>query len=137
MRLKDIMTTHVECVRPDETLARAASLMRRRRIHHLVVADGRRIIGVLSESALQTRDAEGVAKVGDAVPRHVVLGSPEMTVRQAAHLMRNRADSALPIVSGTRLVGIVTVSDLLAVLERQNGNLVASGKTPTARAAGR
>ncbi|HET7219225.1 MAG TPA: CBS domain-containing protein [Vicinamibacterales bacterium] len=121
MRLKDIMTTNVRCVRPDQTLARAAAIMQRRGIHHLVVCDGRRIVGVLSESALQTRDAEGVAKVGDAVPRRVILGTPEMTVRQAAHLMRNRADSALPVVSGTRLVGIVTVSDLLAVLERQNG----------------
>ena len=128
MRLKDIMTTNVRCVRPEETLTKAASIMQRRGIHHLVVCDGPRIVGVLSESALQTRDAEGVAKVGDAVLRRVILGSPEMTVRQAAHLMRNRADSALPVVSGKRLVGIVTVSDLLAILERQNGALAATGK---------
>ena len=131
MRLKDIMTTNVRCVRPDVTLAKAAAIMRRRGIHHLVVCDGHRIVGVLSEGALQTRDAEGVAKVGDAVPRRVILGSPEMTVRQAAHLMRNRADSALPIVAGKRLVGIVTVSDLLTVLEQQNGALTAAGRPAT------
>ena len=38
MRLKDIMTTNVRCVRRDETLTRAASIMQRRGIHHLVVA---------------------------------------------------------------------------------------------------
>lgn len=128
MRLKDIMTTNVRCVRPDVSLTKAASIMQRRGIHHLVVCDGSRILGVLSESALQTRDAEGVAKVGDAVRRRVILGAPDMTVRQAAHLMRDRADSALPIVAGKRLVGIVTVSDLLAILEQQNGALAAAGR---------
>jgi CBS domain-containing protein len=130
MRLKDIMSTNVRCVRRDETLTRAASIMQRRGIHHLVVCDGARIVGVLSESALQTRDAEGVARVGDAVARRVVLGSPEMTVRQAAHLMRNRPDSALPIVSGKRLVGIVTVTDLLAVLEEQEAAMAVAGRSP-------
>jgi CBS domain-containing protein len=119
MRLKDIMTTKVRCVRPGEALTKAASIMERDGIHHLVVCNRGRVVGVLSASALQTRGAEGVGRVGDAVlPHRVVLGSPEMTVRQAAHLMRDRPESALPVVSGTRLVGIVTVSDLLAVLER-------------------
>ena len=92
MRLKDIMTTNVRCVRRDETLTRAASIMQRRGIHHLVVAMAP-ASSALRASALQTRDAEGVAKVGDAVARRVVLGSPEMTVRQAAphaHLPRQR-----------------------------------------------
>ena len=97
MRLKDIMTTNVRCVRRDETLTRP-----RRSCSGAEFTTWSCAMAPASSACsarAQTRDAEGVAKVGDAVARRVVLGSPEMTVRQAAHLMRHRPDSALPIVS--------------------------------------
>ena len=50
--------------------------------------------------------------------RHVIAATPETTIRQAANLMRGRAESALPILAGEKLAGIVTVSDLLDVLGR-------------------
>lgn len=118
MRLKDIMSTQVESIRPGETLERAQALMRLRRIHHLVVIDRRQVVGVLTESAVQIRGAEGVEKVEDAMSRHVATGTPDMTVRQAANLMRGRAESALPVLADQRLAGIITVSDLLDVLGR-------------------
>jgi CBS domain-containing protein len=118
MRLKDIMSTKVECVRSGETLERALMQMRLRRLHHLVVLDNRRVVGVLNESALEARAAEGVAKVKDAMSRHIVTGTPEMTVRQAANRMRGRPEGAIPVLDGQRLVGIVTVTDLLEVLGR-------------------
>jgi len=118
MRLKDIMSTAVESVRPAETLERAQARMRLRRLHHLVVIDRREVVGILTDAALQARQAEGVAKVEDAMSRHVVTGTPETTVRQAANLMRGRAEGALPVIAGQRLVGIVTVTDLLEVLGR-------------------
>jgi CBS domain-containing protein len=48
--------------------------------------------------------------------RHVLTGGPDMTVRQAANLMRGRAEGALPVMAGQRLAGIITVTDLLEVL---------------------
>ena len=118
MRMKDIMSPKVESVRPEETLERARTLMKLHGIHHLVVIDHRKVVGVLADSAAELRAAEGVANVEDAMHRHVVTGTPEMTVRQAASLMRSRAEGALPIMAGQKLVGIVTVSDLLDVLGR-------------------
>jgi CBS-domain-containing membrane protein len=118
VRLKDIMSTTVESVRPGETLERAQARMHLRRLHHLVVIDRRQVVGILTESSLQLRQAEGVAKVEDAMSRHVVTGTPDMTVRQAANLMRGRAVGALPVIAGQRLAGIVTVTDLLDLLGR-------------------
>jgi CBS domain-containing protein len=118
MRLKDIMTTTVETVRPGETLERAEARMRLGRLHHLVVIDHGLIVGMLTDAALQVRLAEGVPRVADAMSRHVATGTPEMTVRQAANLMRGRAEGALPVLAGQRLVGIVTVTDLVDLLGR-------------------
>jgi len=119
MRLKDIMSTNVEAVRPGETLERAGRCMRRRGIHHLVVVKGRQVAGVVSEAVLQARLAEGVTTVQDAMFRHILVASPDMTVTQAARMMRGRPEGALAVFAGKRLVGIVTISDLLDVLGRR------------------
>jgi len=118
MRLKDIMSTKVEAVRPEDTLERAHALMRLRGIHHLVVIDRHQVVGMLTEEGLRIGEAEGIARVMDAMVRHVVTGTPDMTIRQAANLMRGRPEGALPVFAGSRLAGIVTVSDLLDVLGR-------------------
>jgi CBS-domain-containing membrane protein len=134
MQLKDIMSTKVESVRPNATLERAHALMRRRGIHHLVVIDRGDVVGVLTESLLQIGASEGVATVADIMMRHIVAGTPDMTVRAAAKAMRGCADGALPVFAGSRLVGIVTVSDLLAVLA---GRERRPGQSPVARTATR
>jgi CBS domain-containing protein len=43
---------------------------------------------------------------------------PDDTVRTAANLMRGRKIDRLPVVDGERLVGVVTVADLLGLLGR-------------------
>lgn len=119
MRLKDIMSTRVESVRPGEPVTGAEERMRSLGIHHLVVVDRHGVVGLLSDAALQTRIAEGVGTVADAMFRHIATATPDMTVIQAARMMRGRAEGALPVVAGKRLVGIVTTSDLLDVLARR------------------
>jgi CBS domain-containing protein len=119
MRLKDIMSTRVESVRPGELLAGAEQRMRSLGIHHLVVVDRQEVVGLLSEAALQARIAEGVGTVEDAMFRHVVTATPDTTVTHAARMMRSRPEGALPVFAGKRLVGIVTTSDLLDVLARR------------------
>ena len=119
MRLKTIMSRNVEAIGPGETLERAERRMQRRGIHHLVVVKRGAVVGILSEATLQAKLAAGVAKVQDAMHRHAPIGGPEMTVAQAARMMRGRAEGALPIFAGNTLVGIVTISDLLDVLGRR------------------
>jgi CBS domain-containing protein len=57
-------------------------------------------------------------RVADLMRPDVVKASPATDVRRAAGLMRRHGVGCLPVVDRGRLVGIVTVSDLLALLER-------------------
>jgi CBS domain-containing protein len=116
MLLKDIMSKKVESVRLKEPLARARMRMKERGIHHLVVVNRGKTVGVISAADLETRLAEGVARVEDAMAGHARVANPGMTVAQAARMMRGCSQGALPVMSGPRLVGIVTISDLLDVL---------------------
>ena len=66
-------------------------------------------------------EAAGIARVEDVMFRHVVSGTPDSTIREAANLLRGRTVGALPILEGERLVGIVTISDSLDLLGRGTG----------------
>jgi CBS domain-containing protein len=116
MRLTAIMSTAVEVIGPHASLATAERRLRKSDIHHLVVVDHDVIIGLLTQDILRNRKADGATKVEDAMLRNITLATPEMTVREAADLMTpGHAQTAVPVVSNRRLVGIVTVSDLLSL----------------------
>lgn len=119
MRVAEVMTKNVETVASRASAADAWEKMRRSNIHHLVVTDNARVIGVLSD-----RDAGGrsggklraESRVGDLMTEGVVTVEPTATVRRVANLMRGRSIGCVPVVAGGRLKGIVTVSDLLTIL---------------------
>jgi CBS domain-containing protein len=121
MRLFEVMTRHVETVLPATDATDAFELMRRKRIRHLVVMRGSDVVGVVSD-----RDLGGPAgarvrvgrNVAELMTRHAVTMTPTDTVRHAANVMRGRTIGCVPVVSGSQLVGIVTTSDLLALLGR-------------------
>ena len=121
-RLADIMTRTVLAIPPDSTLEAAHEMMRGARVHHLVVMRAGRVAGLLSERDLiRARSARYLAgddawTIEELMSTRVVIGSPDMTVREAARLMRGTAVGCLPIVDGKQLVGIITTSDLLDLL---------------------
>ncbi len=140
MRVKDLMTRNVETIDMHETAEAAWSLMRARKIHHLVVRSGAEIVGILSARDLQGKDREEFRrshKVLAVMTPYAVKGRPDMSVRQAANLMRGWTIGSLPVVDGGRLVGIVTVSDLLELIGRQRDRATRGGRAPARRAAGR
>jgi CBS domain-containing protein len=139
MRLADIMNTSVETVSATTPAEDAWQRMRLRRIHHLVVIDGRDVVGLLSD-----RDAGGVSgqairqnrRVEDLMARHAVTAKPTATIREAANLMRGRSIGSLPVVDKGRLVGIVTASDLLVLLGRGSERPVTHNKRWTLKSRG-
>lgn len=119
MRVQDVMTDRVQTVAPDMSLAAAAGLMRAKRIRHLVVIEGGRVRGVLSDGdilrsrAIATDDSRRVA---DMMSTPAVTVTPATTVRRAANLMRGQTIGCLIVTDHDRLAGILTTSDLLSLI---------------------
>ena len=117
MRVRDIMHTKVETISLRESAAAAFERMRRARIRHLVVQDGKKIVGVLSD-----RDVAGVGSprqvetVEDVMTSPALSCSPDLTLRKAANLLRGRTMGCLPVVEDGKIVGIVTTTDLLETI---------------------
>ncbi|MDQ3365683.1 MAG: CBS domain-containing protein [Myxococcota bacterium] len=121
MRIAEIMTRNVRSVPPELSAQRAWSEMQRARIHHLVVMERARIVGIVSARDLggpRGAAIRGHRTVADLMTPQVVAAAPETTVRKAAQLLRGRVIGCLPVVDGKQLVGIVTITDLLDLLGR-------------------
>ena len=123
MRLQDIMSTDIKTVTPSVTVATARNLMRVDGIHHLLVVDDRRVVGIVSDRDLGGRvgalRAEGGAtSIADVMSTHVVSVTADATIRQAANLMRGHGIGCLAIVADQKPIGIVTITDLLELIGR-------------------
>jgi CBS domain-containing protein len=118
MRLRDIMTLSAQTIRPDATLQEAAALMKATEVGALPVADGGRIIGMLSDRDVVTRaTAKGLdpmlARVRDVMTREVDYAFDDQNVEDAASLMEERLLQRLVVVNRDRhIVGVVSASDV-------------------------
>jgi acetoin utilization protein AcuB len=116
MRIQDVMSKNVVSVSKETEIAAARERLRAEEIDHLVVVDGKRIVGVVAgKDVLRAGDNRPLS---DVMSSDVVTIEPEATLRRAAGVMRGRAVGCLPVVSDERLVGIVTTSDLLTALAK-------------------
>lgn len=125
MRLEDIMTEGVVTIGPDDPVGLARERMRIEQIRHLVVVDGSRTVGILSERDIGGPRASARARarldgrpVRDFMATEIVAASPRTTLRQAANLMRGRTIGCLLVVQDEAVVGLVTTTDLLDELGR-------------------
>lgn len=125
MRVREVMTEKVETIAPDESVATAVQRMRTRRIRHLVVLRGKRLVGVISDRDLRSEENRNV---GDVMTAHAVSATPDMTVRKAANLLRGRSIGCLPVMDDGTIVGIVTTTDLLERIGRGIVRPVSKGK---------
>jgi CBS domain-containing protein len=120
MRVAEIMSHPVETTTADEAAEAAYERMRRKRIHHLIVKEGARIVGVLSSRDLdgpEQQEFRRVRTVGDLMTPFAVQVRDTTPVRRAANLMRGRNIGCIPVVdSHARVVGIVTTTDLLELI---------------------
>lgn len=103
---------------PDMTVADAVALLAERRIGAAPVLDGAAVIGIFSERdviyALHGRGSDVLgARVGEAMTGPAVTVTPDEPVLAALSLMTRRRVRHLPVVEGGRMVGFVSIGDLV------------------------
>ena len=137
--VQEIMTTRVIWVSKDATFREMAVALREHRVSAFpVVDDDRKVIGVVSEADMLTKEAlddepgvlagilhrkdqskaRGVT-AGDLMTATVVAVRPEDTVEHAARLMYDRRVKRLPVTDADgHLAGIISRADVLSVFDR-------------------
>ena len=107
-------------LRGELTVREAARQMRDQRVGAICVLEGDRLAGVLSERDIMARAvAQGLdpdrALVRDVMTRELVVASESDSSETGVRKMKQAGCRHLPIVRGDRLVGMVSLRDLLQV----------------------
>jgi len=105
-------------IRPTETVKRAADRMRERNIAALIVTSGNTIAGLISERdiihAISRHGEQALTMpVQDFVPHNTISVAPDDTLKRAMSLMTNHRVRHLPVFTDGKLVGIVSIGDVV------------------------
>ncbi|MEE8504143.1 MAG: CBS domain-containing protein [candidate division NC10 bacterium] len=130
MQVAGRMKTDLVQVSPSESVRTAWALLREHRIRHLPVVEDDKLVGIITDrdvrlvfpSALTSgqreqdpHDALEKVMVQEIMTKQVITVAPDTSIADAARIILERRIGGLPVVQGSRLVGIITKTDILAV----------------------
>jgi acetoin utilization protein AcuB len=139
LTVRDVMATDLVTVRPHESARHAYRLMRDHRFRHLPVVEDGQLVGILSDRDLRPvllSPTLARVRVGELMSEDLTTVVPDAPVEEAASLLVVKKIGCLPVVADGRLVGIVTETDLLAVLVELLGLLTQSTRLDVGVAGG-
>jgi CBS domain-containing protein len=116
-------------ITPEEKVFDALKLMAEKDIGALLVLEEGNLVGIFSERdyarkvILEGKSSKTIP-VCEIMTTELVCGCPEQTVEQALALMNAKHVRHLPIVEGGRLIGIVTIGDLVKAVISEKEDLI-------------
>ncbi|MBA3540198.1 MAG: CBS domain-containing protein [Deltaproteobacteria bacterium] len=122
--------THVEVTHPRMTVLAAVDRMNELHVGALMVSDGDRPLGILTERDVMIRviarhlDPEATL-VGEVMTRELVSIHPHATIAEAMVLMTDRRCRHLPVLEGDELRGILSIGDLMSWMVRDQERTIA------------
>jgi CBS domain-containing protein len=116
VHISEVMTHGVVTAETADTLRHVGELMRDRNVGSVVVCDGGRPVGVITDRdlalAVVADRIEADDQAGSHASKPLVTGQVEMDLEEAVALMIQHRIRRLPVTEGEELVGIVTIDDL-------------------------
>ena len=110
---------------PDDTVFESLQLMAEKEIGALLVMDGERLVGIVTERdyarkvILEGKSSKN-SVVAEIMTKRVLCVSPERTIDECMALMSDKRARHLPVVDNKRVVGVVSIGDLVnAMLSEQ------------------
>ncbi|WMW23852.1 CBS domain-containing protein [Methanolobus sediminis] len=129
MNVKDIMSSPVYTIAPEETVAHARKLMLKHKISTLVVAEKEEMVGIVTKTDLGKRLAQAEPmwrrRPIDKIPVSMVMHEnpitiyPGATPAQACELMIENGINSLAVVN-REVLGIVTGTDIMKYYSEQD-----------------
>ena len=129
-RVKDVMTSHVQVVRPDSPVKEAATRMAEADVGAIPVCDGDRLVGIITDRDVTVRGVARGADPSSTPVRDVMTGSiryvfEDEPVEKAVLEMKRNKVRRLPVLDANkRLAGIVALGDLAVAANRDDAGEV-------------
>lgn len=121
--------TRLISVAPADPVQRALELMKENRVRSVLVMEGDKLAGILSQGdcairvLLEGRDAR-TTKVSEIMTANPMTVKPDDHLESCMGLMANRNFRHLPVMDGDKVVGVVSIGDLVKDVIRKLGDQV-------------
>ena len=134
LTLRDLMTTRMVVVSPDDPVAAAAAAMIGRKVGSALIMQGRFLAGILTERDVLRAAASGSDLTSSPVSAWMTKdpepASPDTTVEDATQLMLLHGFRHLPVLDGREVLGVVSLRDLAAARIRRPARRPQTGLGP-------
>jgi len=116
--VRDVMSKDVKVVRPDSSIKEVVATMNKFNIGSIVIVQGGRPVGIITERDILRRTVEPCLAPETLTARQV-MSSPVLTINEtasideAAKLMAKKRVKKIPVMDNQKLVGIVTLTDIV------------------------
>lgn len=120
MLVKEVMNPKVVVAKSVASVKEAAKIMSEMRIGGLIVMEDDKIVGIVTERDVmgkvvaQAKDPEAT-KLEEIMIKEVVTIEAEKTIEDACSLMVEKEIKRLPVLEDEKLVGIITVTDVISI----------------------
>jgi CBS domain-containing protein len=113
-RVRDVMSTPVYTLGPEDTVGRAWDLMTKKRIRHIPLVENHHIVGLVTQTDLLPNLRSPTLKLASIGIKDIVLAKASVDLRLASSVMVERRIGCLPVIDDDQVVcGIVTYIDIL------------------------
>ena len=107
-------------LKPDDSLWDAVDLMNEKKIRHIPIMVNDKLQGLVTQRDVlkfmyKTEAEQKNIRLSDIMVAQVISVDEDASIRQAALFLQKHKLGCLPVVSGEKLVGIVTDTDFVAV----------------------
>lgn len=105
-------------ITPDATVFDAIQLLAHKNIGAILVMDGDKLVGIMSERdytrkiALKGRSSKET-KVREIISAHVITVTPDHAIEECMKLMTENRVRHLPVVEGEKVLGVISIGDLV------------------------
>lgn len=117
MLVSQIMSRDIVVISPDKRVGQALNLMQKHNIRHLPVVQNDHMVGwITSRDLREVLLASMLEKitVGDVMIKEPIRVSPDTHIEEAARLLLENKIGGMPVMEDDRLVGIITLMDLVS-----------------------
>jgi acetoin utilization protein AcuB len=131
MKVQNRMTTQVATIEAHAPISEAIALMKQHSIRHLPVVHGEKLVGWVTEGDIREAFLASIVEdvtVGDIMIKEPVTISANANLEDAAEILFTHRIGGLPVLDGSRLVGIITVADIMAAFIEVMGILTESSR---------
>ena len=117
MLVKDIMSNDIVSLNSEDSIERAAQMMKQFDVGSIPVCNQEKLVGMVTDRDITLRSVAvgengNQQKISDVMTSNPVTGSPDMDVHDAAKIMSEQQIRRLPIIQNNNLVGIVSLGDI-------------------------